>query len=136
MRPARFAEFVIDAAKNQPATTRVQTLAEAGDTQYPYGVALTRSDGREVRWQFTGQLPEGAKHDGFTDEPVTGTPPAAGPAPQDGDTPEAWLAAVLAHAECPEIASIERWSTRPDPGSQQGLTLTFHNGARIFARVL
>ncbi|URM90433.1 hypothetical protein LUW75_10960 [Streptomyces sp. MRC013] len=136
MRPARFTEFVISTVKNQPAATHVQTLAEAGDTRHPYGVTITPASGREILWQFTGQLPEGAKHDDFADEPVTGTAPAVGPAPQDADAPEAWLSAVLAHAECPEIASIERWSTRPNPGPQQGLTLTFHNGARIFARVL
>ncbi|MFJ9698186.1 hypothetical protein [Streptomyces fradiae] len=135
MRPARFTDLVIDVVKNQPTATRVQTLAEAGDTRHPYGVAITR-DGGETRWQFTGQLPEGAKHEGFADEPVTGTPPAAGPGPQAGDDPEAWLAAALAHAESPEVATVERWSTRPESGTRKGLTLTFHNGARIFARVL
>jgi hypothetical protein len=137
MRPARFTDFVIDIVKNQPTAARVQTLSEAGDTRHPYGVALTlQGGGRETRWQFTGQLPDGAKHEGFTDEPVHGTPVPVGPAPQAGDGPEAWLAAALANAESPELAGIERWSTRPDAGPRQGLTLTFHNGARIFARVL
>lgn len=137
MRPARFTEFVIDVVKNQPTTGRVQSLDEAGDSTHPYGIALTlQGGGRETRWQFTGQLPDGAKHEGFTDEPVHGSPVPAGPAPQAGDEPEAWLAAALTLAECPEVAGIERWSTRPDPGAQKGLTVTFHNGARIFARVL
>lgn len=137
MRPARFTEFVIDVVKNQPTADRVQTLAEAGDSSHPYGVAITlQGGGRETRWQFTGQLPDGVKHEGFEDEPVHGAPVPAGPAPQAGDEPEAWLASALALAECPEVAGIERWSTRSQPGGQKGLTLTFHNGARIFARVL
>ncbi|KUH37481.1 MULTISPECIES: hypothetical protein [Streptomyces] len=137
MRPARFTDFVIDVVKNTPAADRVQTLADAGDTKRPFGIAITPAGGgREARWQFVGQLPESAKHDTFTDEPVTGPPAPAGPAPQADDEPEAWLAAALAHAECPEIATLERWSTRPGAGAQRGLTVTFHNGARIFARVL
>ncbi|MEU3818762.1 MULTISPECIES: hypothetical protein [unclassified Streptomyces] len=133
MRPARFADFVVDIVKNDPTASRVQTLAEAGDTTHPCGVVITVGS-TETRWQFVGQLPEGAKHDTFTDEPVTGAPVPAGAAPQAGDDPEAWFAAALAHAECPEIAAIERWSTRQNPSSQKGVTVTFHNGARVFAR--
>ncbi|WP_175409716.1 hypothetical protein [Streptomyces sp. TRM64462] len=137
MRPQRFADFVIDVVKNDPTASRVQTLAEVADTKHPCGVAITRAGASdETRWQFVGQLPEGAKHESFVDEPVTGALVPAGPEPQATDEPEAWFAAVLAHAECPEIAAIERWSTRPEPSSQKGMTVTFHNGARIFARVL
>lgn len=136
MRPQRFTDFVIDLVKNAPTAQRVQTLAEAGDTKHPHGVVITTTS--ESRWQFTGQLPEGAKHESFRDEPVTGTPVVPGATPQATDTPEAWLAAALAQAESPEIASIERWSTRPAaaPDGQHGLTIRFHNGARIFARQL
>ncbi|MER7833407.1 hypothetical protein [Streptomyces sp. NPDC095602] len=134
MRPPRFADFVIDVVKNNPTASRAQTLAEVGDTQHPWGVVITVGS-TETRWQFVGQLPEGAKHDTFTDEPVTGTPVPTEAAPQAVDDPEAWFAAALAHAENPEIAAIERWSTRPNPSNQKGVTVTFHNGARIFARV-
>lgn len=134
MRPARFTEFVIDIAQRRGV--RAQTLAEAGDTKHPHGVALELDGGRRARWQFTGQLPEGAKHEGFTDEPVTGTPAPAGEEPTAGDEPEAWLAVVLARAECPEVAGIERWSTRPGATTAKGVTITFHNGARVFARLL
>lgn len=136
MRPARFADFVIDVVKNQPTASRVQTLAEVGDTKHPFGVAITTAAG-EARWQFVGQLPEGAKHDTFGDAPVTGEPAPAGAAPQPGDIPEAWLAAALAQAEDPEIAAIERWSTREgERRGNFGVTVRFHNGARIFARQL
>ncbi|MGW7366206.1 hypothetical protein ACWGI8_22900 [Streptomyces sp. NPDC054841] len=136
MRPTRFTDFVIDVVKNEPSAARVQTLAEAGDTKHPCGVAITTAGG-EVRWQFTGQLPEGSKHEGFTDTPVTGTPAPAGPAPQTTDNPEAWFAALISHAEDPEISAVDRWSTQPDarPGLT-GVTVNFHDGSRIFARKL
>lgn len=136
MRPARFAGFVIDVVKNQPTASRVQTLAEVGDVKHPFGVAITTTTG-ETRWQFIGQLPDGAKHDSFDDTPVTGNPVPAATAPQQTDIPEAWLAAALAHAENPEIAAIESWSTREGerPGNY-GITVRFHNSARIFARQL
>ncbi|MFI9005116.1 hypothetical protein [Streptomyces sp. NPDC053541] len=135
MRPQRFTEYLLDLAKNAPGATRVQTLADAGDAAHPFGLAVTNG-GRETRWQFMGQLPDGAKHDGFADEPVTGTPAPALGDPAAADGPEAWLAAVLAAAECPEVAAIERWSTRPEPSTQAGFTVTFHNGARMFVRQL
>ncbi|MFF4746807.1 hypothetical protein [Streptomyces sp. NPDC001268] len=136
MRPARFTDLVTDLAKNTPGCTRVQTLAEVGDTKHPRGLAITTSVG-ETRWQFMGQLPDGAKHDGFTDQPVTGSPAPAGPAPQATDAPEAWLAALVSHAESPEVAAVERWSTRQ--GARKGhvgVTVKFHDGSKVFARKL
>jgi len=135
MRPQRFTDFVLDHVKNTAGVTRVQPIAEAGDTKHPVGLAITAS-GREVRWQITGQLPDGAKHADFQDTPVTGTPAPSMGDPAAADGPEAWLAAVVAAAECPEIASIERWSTRPTPNSGSGFTVVFHDGSRIFARQL
>lgn len=136
MRPQRFTDYVLDLVKNAPSVSRVQTLAEAGDTKRPFGLVITTKG--ESRWQFMGQLPDGAKHEGFADEPVTGTP-----APQMGDpatasSPEEWFAAVVAQAESPEISEIERWSTREGsaPDAQRGVTFTFHDGSRIFARQL
>jgi hypothetical protein len=35
-----------------------------------------------------------------------------------------------------EIAAIERWSTCATPSSQNGFTVTLHNGGRIVARLL
>ncbi|MBB4987508.1 hypothetical protein [Streptomyces nymphaeiformis] len=135
MRPQRFTDYVLDLAKNAPGIVRVQTLAEAGDTKRPFGLAITTSSG-ENRWQFMGQLPDGAKHEGFTDEPVTGTPAPAMGDPATAGSPEAWLAAVLAGAECPEISAIGRWSTSSEGAAQRGITVDFHDGSRIFARQL
>ncbi|MEF9883442.1 hypothetical protein [Streptomyces sp. P9-A4] len=135
MRPQRFTDYVLDLAKNAPSATRVQTLAEVGDAQRPFGLAITTANG-ETRWQFVGQLPDGEKHTGFTDQPVTGTPAPTLGDPAAADSPEAWLAAVLAGAECPEISAIGRWSTSSETGAQRGITVDFHDGSRIFARQL
>ncbi|GGZ18587.1 hypothetical protein GCM10010387_08920 [Streptomyces inusitatus] len=136
MRPQRFQSFVIDLATNHPTATKVQTLAESGETKTPGGVAITTSTGVS-RWGIVGQLPDGAKHDGFEDAPVSGDPVTPGDAPQAADAPEAWLAALLAHSQSPEIASIERWSTSEDARPDYfGLTVRFHNTARVFVRLL
>lgn len=131
MRSARFHAFVLDLVKNSPDTARVQTLAEAGDTTHPRGLAITTEAG-EVRWQFVGQLADGEKHTD-TDVPVSGDPVQGWDEPKPGDH-EGWLAAVIARAESPEIASIDRWSTRPGEENRRGLTVLFHNGARAFVR--
>ncbi|MFJ1649077.1 hypothetical protein [Streptomyces sp. NPDC088258] len=131
MRPARFQDFLLDLVKNTPGTTRVQTLAEAGDTEHPYGLAVTTSTG-DTRWQIIGQLAPGEKHT-TPDTPAQGDPvaPWTGDAPVD---PEGWLAATITASASPEIATITRWSTRPGDESKPGLTIDFHNGARAFVR--
>ncbi|RDG32596.1 hypothetical protein [Streptomyces corynorhini] len=134
MRPARFQDFSLDLVKNSPGVTRVQSLGEAGDTTHPFGLAITTTAG-EVRWQIIGQLATGEKHDD-QDTPVNGDPvPAEGGEPDPSDH-EGWLYAALVRAESPEIASIARWSTREDAGKSRGLTLDFHNSARVFIRQL
>ncbi|KOT94513.1 hypothetical protein ADK70_12620 [Streptomyces rimosus subsp. pseudoverticillatus] len=130
MRPQRFQDFVVDLLKNSTGVTRVQPLSEAGDSRHPFGVAVT-GPGGEARWQIVGQLASGTRHDD-PDTPVEGQP-APVVEPQAGDNAEGWLAAVLSAAESPEIERIERWSTRED-GSSQGVTVCFHNSARIFMR--
>lgn len=132
MRPLRFQDFVLDLVKNTPGVTRVQTLTEAGSARHPYGLAITTSAG-EARWQILGQLASGEKHTG-ADVPVTGEPLPTGPNPTAGDSAEAWLAAVITNTQCPEIASIDRWSTQSSKRPQHGLTVGFHNGARAFVR--
>ncbi|MER6912434.1 hypothetical protein ABT354_12260 [Streptomyces sp. NPDC000594] len=136
MRPQRFQEFVIDLAKNDPTTVQVMTLADDGDTKVPCGVAITTAGGVS-RWGIVGQLPDGAKHEGFTDTPVHGEPMNPGDGPQPKDAPEAWMAALLGQSRSPEIERVERWSVRPDvrPG-YAGVTVLFHNAAKIFMRVL
>ncbi|WP_030670571.1 hypothetical protein [Streptomyces rimosus] len=129
MRPQRFQNFVVDVLKNGGAS-RVQLLSEAGDSRHPYGVAVA-GPGGESRWQIIGQLASGTRHDD-PDTPVEGQP-APAVEPQAGDNAEGWLAAVLSGAESPEIERIERWSTREGQTSQ-GVTVCFHNTAKVFLR--
>ncbi|MEV6471621.1 hypothetical protein [Streptomyces sp. NPDC051657] len=133
MRPARFQDFVLDLVKNTPGVSRVQTVAEAGESRFPYGLVIVAAGG-EARWQIIGQLADGEKHD-MPDTPVEYDPLPPGSEPQPGDNPEAWLAAVIGRSESREIASITRWSTRKDERpDNQGITVKFHNGAQAFVR--
>ncbi|WP_369215945.1 hypothetical protein [Streptomyces flavofungini] len=131
MHPAAFQDFATDLFKNSSDVQRVQTLAEAGDDQHPYGLAVTVA-GRETRWQMIGQLAEGAKHDSPT-APVQGTPAPFEAAPATG-APDAWFAGVIGAAESPEIASLDVWSAREGGGGQHGVTITWHNGEKTFVR--
>ncbi|MCZ4604766.1 hypothetical protein O3S80_13645 [Streptomyces sp. Lzd4kr] len=133
MRPARFQDWLIDTVKNTPGADRVQSLAEAGDNKHPFGVALIRG-GREERWQITHQLADGEKQD-HDERPVEDTPFTA-PAPQPGHTADVWLVGAIGAADCAEIARVERWQDRPEPASQAGVTVFFHNGAKNFVRPL
>ncbi|MFH9939680.1 hypothetical protein [Streptomyces murinus] len=133
MRPERFQDWLIDTVKNTPGVSRVQSCAEAGEAKVPFGVVLTRGD-REERWQITHQLADGEKHE-HEEQPVSDTPFSA-PAPGPDDAADAWLAGAIGAAECPEIARVERWATRPEGSSQTGLTVFHHNNSRNFLRPL
>jgi hypothetical protein len=138
MRPARFQEFAIDVAKNAPGSGEVLSLQAAGESKYPFGVAV-QLNGSQVRFQFVAQSAQGDRYDG-DERLVEGDPPEPVEAvlPQGRVTPEAaegWLASVLTSSRCTELARVERWSTRPEGGAA-GLTAHFHSGARVFARVL
>ncbi len=129
MRPATFQRFLLDELPHRGDVTRVQTLADAGAAQYPYGVAISASAG-ETRWQIMGQLVEGERHE-HQEQRVEGEPAAwADAAPGSG--PVGWLASAIGEVKNPEIAAIE-----PFKGSaSEGLKITFHNGARAYVRKL
>ncbi|WP_199550257.1 hypothetical protein [Streptomyces sp. N35] len=129
MRPPRFQSFLLDLAKNHPTTTQVTTLADAGDTQHPHGLAITTAAGT-ARWQLLGQLAEGERHD--TEEQLTeGNTLPEGEAPTPSDRPDEWLLKTLTNAGHPQIASVARFDSQ-----SSGITVQFHNGARVFARLL
>jgi hypothetical protein len=139
MRPARFQEFAVDAAKNMPGVGQVSTLAEAGDAKHPFGITV-QLNGSPVRYQFVAQSAPGDRYE-LPEPVVEGEPAEAGAAPVlppgrvTPQTAEAWLAGALTSARCTELARVERWSTR-GTGDRAGVTAHFHSGARIFARVL
>ncbi|WP_282792103.1 hypothetical protein [Streptomyces sp. CC224B] len=132
MRPAEAQGLFTDILKNHPDVQRVQTLAEAGDTKHPCGLAVTVA-GRETRWQMIGQLAEGAKHD--VPPPATQGQPAPYTAAPASGPADAWLAGAIGAAESPEIAELEIWSARED-GSREGVTVFWHNAERTFIRKL
>ncbi|MFE3211656.1 hypothetical protein ACFXI8_26340 [Streptomyces niveus] len=111
----------------------MSTLAEAGDTKHPGGLTITTGP-VTTRWQITGQLAPGEKHND-PEFPVEGEAFHAWTDPESSDH-EGLLAMVLAQAKSPEIHDVERWSTRAEGKSKQGLTIIFHNGARVFVRKL
>ncbi|MGW0933260.1 hypothetical protein [Streptomyces sp. NPDC002644] len=130
MRPARFQTFLLDAVT--AAGARAQSLADAGDSKHPFGVVVA-GPGGESRWQITGQLAEGERHE-HAEAPMEGDPAAWTDASADAG-PDAWLAAVIGRVESPEIARIDRWSAREGAkAGREGLTIFFHNGARAYVR--
>jgi hypothetical protein len=136
MRPARFQDFIVELAKASDADSAV-TLAEAGDTKHPYGLAA-QVNGVAMRWQVIAQGAPGEKYD-EPETPVEGDP--VGPevlSSQDGTVAERWLAGLLVGSGCREVERIEVWSPRREAGksSQDGLTVYFRNQSRIYARVL
>ncbi|WKX73309.1 hypothetical protein [Streptomyces sp. XD-27] len=138
MRPQRFQDFALDLAKNAPAADIVTTLAEAGDTKHPFGLAV-KLGGTEVQWQVIAELAPGDKHS-VPEAPVEGDPMAPIECPQIAGSPSAadaerWLASLLSSSGNRELCSLELWSQRPDarPG-HHGLTARFHSGAKIYVR--
>lgn len=135
MRPDRFEHTLLVAAQTIPGVTAA-VFAEAGHTKHPRGVSLT-SGGKTSRWQIVATSAPGDRFDQPEAEPVLGDKPAP-PAPataQEG-TPEhleAALAAALLAADPGEIAAIDLYSRRAEPPKiGHGLTLTFHDGSKIY----
>lgn len=133
MRPTRFEEFALELARQDPAAGQASTLKEAGDSKAPFGLAFTWN-GRAARFQFIAQSAEGDRYE-QPERPVEGDAvPLEGPW---AEGPEGWLAQLLAGSGSKEISNIEQWSLRPEPADRRnGLTVHFHDGARIFARAL
>lgn len=133
MRPERFQDWLVKTLQDRPGVTRVQTLADAGVSKYRYGVAVVRN-GREEQWQIMHQFADGERNDS-SEQPVEGTPYSTR-APESDAAPDVWMAGAIGAAECPEIVRTERWTDRPAPSSQAGVTAFFHNGSRDFIRPL
>ncbi|GLF97136.1 hypothetical protein [Streptomyces yaizuensis] len=141
MRPQRFLAYVVELGGQDPAVGQIRAEGGDGDRDGdgdgpPCGVSVTGAGG-EWRFGITGQLPDGAKHEGFADEPVHGPPVEPQDPGGNANGPEAWLAGLLARAGCPEVCGLERWSVREGTrADHSGVTVRFHNGARVFVRLL
>ncbi|MGW7688876.1 hypothetical protein ACWGMA_08270 [Streptomyces asiaticus] len=133
MRPMRFEEFAVELASKDPAAGKASTLRDAGDSKRPFGLAVAL-EGREARFQFNARSAPGDQYD----QPER--PDERDPVSLDGpwaEGPEGWLARLLAGSGSREIASVEQWSLREDAKKgHHGVTVHFHDGARIFARAL
>jgi hypothetical protein len=127
MRPAEYRDHLVDLLKNTPGVQKVNVI-EGGP--YPYAIAATVA-GREQRWQVTGQLADGEKHD--TPTAVVHGQPAPFTAAPVSAAPDAWLGGVIGAAESPEVQRIDVWSARE--GGKAGVTVFFHNGRRAFVRL-
>lgn len=129
MRNAAFVPLVMQLARQAPGVTKVQTLAEAGETTYPFGFAVSTAKS-ESRWQAMQKLADKESHDHPAAD-VEGLPAAWDDTEiKSGD---AWLAALIGRARWPQISQIVCWSQLPDAGAE-GVTVYFHNGARSFFR--
>ncbi|MFI0822244.1 hypothetical protein ACH4TX_42275 [Streptomyces sp. NPDC021098] len=130
MRPKTLQDFLVDLAKNDPRAGKAATLAEAGDSKRPYGLAVML-EGRETRWQINARS---AERDDF-DQPEH--PVEGGPISMDGpwaDGAEGWLAQLIAGSGSKQIEDIEQWSLRAEP--KQGLTVKCYSGAWLYLRAL
>lgn len=133
MRPTRFEEFALSLARQDPAAGQASTLKESGDSKHPFGLAVAL-EGRTARFQFNAQSAPGDQYD-QPERPVEGDAVALDGPWAKG--PEGWLARLLAGSGSREIERIEQWSLRKDPKKDHhGVTVFFHDGARIFARAL
>lgn len=129
MRNHVFIPLVMQLVSQAPGVTGVQTLAEAGEHRYPLGFVVKGKTG-ERRWQALQQLADGESHDNPTAE-IEGLPAVW---VDMALTADGWLTAVIGRARMPQIARLVCWSQRPDGGSDEGVTVHFHNGARSFLR--
>lgn len=136
MRPDRFQRILVDVAPSIPGVNGVKTLAETGDTTYPYGVALDVGSNRPSRWQIVAQSALGDRYEQPEPEPKMGEPipkPEVGSAGSDPASIVKALVAAVVTADPGEIRSYDLYTERPTPPAVgQGATIEFYDGSRIF----
>lgn len=140
LRPDRFQALLTAAATTVPGVTGAKTLAETGETTYPYGVALDIGSSRPSRWQIAAQSAPGDRYEQAEPEPVLGEPipkPEVGPAGRNAATVAKALVAAVLQADPGEISRYELYAERePAPAIGSGATLHFYDGSRIFLNAI
>lgn len=135
MRPARFLQLLVSAARTAPGVTRVEPVTDDGCSARPYLLAV-EAGGRTTRWQVTATSAPGDDYAKPERAPVIGEKPAllpAGPATGDVASVEAALIAAVLQADGGEIASVERYSTREQPPAVGwGATFVCHDGSKLY----
>lgn len=136
MRPDRFTQLLLAAARTIPDVTSVEAVPADERYKRPYLISM-QAGGRTTRWQVVATSAPGDRYDQAEREPVLGEKPAAPPAmAMPAGSPEhleqALIAAVL-EADAGEIASVDLYSRRPEPPAVgYGATILFHDGSKIF----
>lgn len=136
MRPDRFLQLALTAARSIPGVTRAEPVTEDGRSKRPYLFAV-EAGGRPMRWQIAAASAPGDKYDQPEKEPVLGEKPAP---PETGPTTagspehiEAALLAAILDADPGEISAVDAYSRRTEPGAiTHGATILFHDGSKIF----
>jgi len=122
MRPDRFLQLAITAARTIPGVTRADTvpIEEDGRSKRPYLFAV-ETGGKTTRWQVTAASAPGDVYSQPEREPVLGdkpVPPETGPA--TAGSPE-------------HVESVDPYSRRAQAGAiAHGATILFHDGSRVF----
>ncbi|MFE9423211.1 hypothetical protein ACFYNO_09620 [Kitasatospora sp. NPDC006697] len=132
MRPERFERLLLEAANCVPGIT-ARTLAAAGHTAHPYGIAAEAA-GRTTRWQVVAVTP-GDDYSRPEPAPTLGERLPEQPLPAVGSDPatvEGALVAAVLRADPGEIRAVDRYSQRPNPPAVgRGATFELYSGARI-----
>lgn len=138
MRPARLQQLLLDAAATIPGVTEAKTLADAGHTAHPYGIAVN-AGGQSSRWQVVSVSP-GDDYAKPEREPILGEriPEREMPAlTGDPATLEAALAAAIVRADPGEFASVDLYSQRePQPAVGHGVAIELHSGAKVYIQAI
>ncbi|MCX2970581.1 MULTISPECIES: hypothetical protein [Streptomyces] len=136
MRPQRFESLALDLAKNDPKVGAATTLKDAGESRYPYGLAVT-ADGRDMRFQFIAQSRDGDKFDEPERVTEAQQPFNTDAVPTGGLPEERFLADLVARSGSRELVDIVIWSPRKtNREGNHGVTFFFADTARIYARVI
>lgn len=139
MRPDRFLRILVDTAPSIPGVTGVKTMADAGETKYPYGL-IVEAASRTTRWQIVCQSAVGDRYDQPELEPRVGEPVEKPEVPAVDNDPaviaKALVAAALAN-DPGEACRYELYAEREQPPSVQfGATIEFHDGSKIFLNLV
>lgn len=138
MRPDRFLQLAVTAARAIPGVTRAEPvpIEEDGRSKRPFLFAV-ETGGQTSRWQVTAASAPGDVYSQPEREPVLGdkpVPPETGPATAGSpEHVESALIAAILEADGGEIAGVDAYSRRATPGAiQHGATILFHDGSRVF----